>query len=181
MSSGKYIDLNNFKEEDVDLGDIEVSLNHINRFTGHHSDVPPLTVAQHSLLCLTLAEMDDPEDRLLHKWVFVHDFAEAYIGDVATPVKRAMGSLWHNFADPIEATVDRAIMGKTMPPEMHDQVKMYDLCALDIERRVMWNSQFGKDKWPTAPINFGNIKDKEQLFFNCTTGDVAVRKIVDIL
>lgn len=166
MSSGKYIDLNAFTSEDVKVLDIETSLNNILRFNGHHSEVKPLTVAQHSLLCLELARLIEPEDNELHTWVFCHDFAEAYIGDVATPVKKAMGSIWYNFASPIEATVDRAIMGQTCPAEMHDRVKIYDLCALDIERRVMWSSQYGKDKWPTAPLNLGTVSDKEDLFMS---------------
>lgn len=164
MSSGKYIDLANFTSEDVEIADIEVSLNQIVRFTGHYSDVPPLTVAEHSLLCLQLAQMLEPDDKELHRWVFMHDFAEAYIGDVATPVKRAMGSHWYNFATPIEQSVERALTGLTMAPDMHDKVKVYDLAALDIERRVIWKSQYGKDKWPTSPLNLGTVEDKETLF-----------------
>lgn len=180
MSSGRYIDLANFTEEDVEMVDIETSLNNIARFTGHYSDEKPLSVAEHSLLCLNLAKLMEPDDGELHLWVFMHDFAEAYIGDVATPVKRAMGDRWHSFATPIEQTVERACMGLTMPPEMHDRVKLYDLSALDIERRVMWSSQYGKDKWPMAPLNFGTIDDKKSFFYE-VKGEIRVRNIWESL
>lgn len=166
LSSGKYVDLANFTSSDVELADISTSLNGIERFTGHWKDTPPLTVAQHSFLCLMLAQIMEPDDEELHRWVFCHDFAEAYIGDVASPVKKAMGSAWYDFANPIEATVELAVMGKHISPEMSDRVKVYDLCSLDIERRVMWSSQYGKDKWPMAPLNFGTLEDKANLFEN---------------
>lgn len=164
MSSGKYIDMGNFTEKDVNIHDINVSLNHILRFNGHYSDFVPLTVAQHSLLCLRMAQIFEPDEYLLHQAVLQHDFAEAYIGDVATPIKRAMGSLWTEFATPIEETVEIAFLGAKMGPEMHDRVKVYDTAALDVERRVIWGSQYGKDKWPASPLGIGTLEDKYRLF-----------------
>jgi len=164
VSSGKYVDLGNLKQDDISIKDIEVSLNNVIRFTGHYADVPPLTVAQHSMLCLTMAEMFEPDDTELHMAVFSHDFAEAYIGDVASPIKKAMGNHWYNFSEPIERVVEEALLPFDITPEMHDRVKIYDLASLDIERRVMWSSQYGKDKWPASPLNVGSMKDKQDLF-----------------
>ena len=171
MSSGRYIDLENLVPEDMDIADVETSLNHIQRFTGHHKDAKPLTVAQHTLLCLTMAELFEPDDLELHKAVLVHDFAETYIGDVATPVKRAMGDRWHSFATPIEQLVEMAFYGSYIGPELHDRVKLYDLASLDIERRVMWSSQYGKDKWPACPLNVGTLEDKMELYNMATQND----------
>ena len=164
MSSGRYVDMGDFKEEDVDLKDINVSLNHMIRFNGHHSDFEPLTVAQHSLLCYNMAVIFEPDQYLLHQAVLQHDFAEAYIGDVSTPVKRAMGGRWTTFATPIEEIVEKVFLGAPMGPEMHDRVKVYDTASLDIERRVMWGSQLGRDKWPASPLGVGNLEDKYDLF-----------------
>lgn len=163
MSSGKYVDLNNLTEDMIDLGDINMSLNHIYRFTGHHKNRAPLTVAQHSKLCLMLAQTMHPNDTELHKAVLSHDFAEAYIGDVATPVKRAMGDRWYQFAKPLEALVERAVMGYNFDQDMHDQVKIFDLMALDIERRSMWDSQVGMDKWPVVNSQH-TLESKRALF-----------------
>lgn len=164
MSSGKYVDLNNLRLEDMNIEDIGRSLSHILRFTGHFKDVPPLSVAQHSLLCLYMGQLFEPDDTELHLALLTHDFAEAYIGDVSSPVKKAMGDKWYNFAQPIEDLVDIRFFGSLVPPELHDRVKTYDLAALDIERRVMWGSQYGKDKWPACPLNVGTIEDKTELF-----------------
>lgn len=172
MSSGKYVDLNNLTPEDMVIEDVNTALNNIIRFTGHYKDSRPLTVAQHSLLCLTMAELFEPDDDDLHLATLTHDFAEAYIGDVASPVKQAMGDRWYSFAKPIEQTVEIAFYGSNMDPEMHDRVKLYDLAALDIERRVMWSSQYGKEKWPASPLNVGSMEDKLQLYKMAVAEDV---------
>jgi len=166
LASGKYVDLNDLQPEDIHLSDIERSLNYITRFTGHWKDVEPLTVAQHSYLCLALAEEYEPENYDLHKAVFSHDFAECYIGDVATPVKKAMGDKWYSFSGPIEDVVDIAVSGHVWSEDICERVKLYDLAALDLERRVMWSSQYGKDYWPPCPLDVGTIADKEELFFS---------------
>lgn len=164
MSSGKYVDLNNLSYNYLDIDDVCTSLENIIRFTGHYKDVSPLTVAQHSLLCLHMGQVFEPDDTDLHLALVTHDFAEAYIGDVSTPVKKAMGDKWYNFAQPIEDIVEQRFFGGVVSPELHHRVKIYDLAALDIERRVMWSSQYGKDKWPACPLNVGTIEDKAELF-----------------
>jgi hypothetical protein len=172
LSSGKYVDIGNLQPDDVSIEDVETSLNHIYRFTGHHKDEKPLTVAQHSLLCLRLAEIIEPDDYKLHLAVLIHDFAECIIGDVATPVKRAMGKAWYDFAIPIERIFEEKFFGERVDTELHDRVKLYDLMALDIERRIMWESQYGKDKWPMTPLSFGKLSDKKEIFNRVAENDV---------
>lgn len=164
MSSGKYIDLNNLTEDDLDIDDIVTALSWTYRFNGHHKDMRPLTVAEHSLLCYQLA-YDHRESREVQLAVLTHDFAEAYIGDVSTPMKKAMGDLYHDFATPIERLVSRKFYGGVPSPDVEERVKLYDLAALDIERRVMWTSQAGKDKWPPSPLNVGTIEDKAEYYY----------------
>ena len=165
LSSGQYIDLGNLKEEDLNIKDVEASLNFIPRFTGHHKDEDPLTVAQHSYLCYYMAQLFEPDEYKLHLACLTHDFAESIIGDVSSPIKWAMGDSWYNFAIPIERIFEKKFYGNYVDQEMHDRVKMYDLAALDIERRVLWSSQYGKDKWPASPLNVGTIEDKKNLFY----------------
>lgn len=164
LSTGRYVDLNNFHKADVDLKDIENSLNLTYRFNGHGADFKPLTVAQHSWLCLSLAEEFYEDEDELYKKVFIHDFAEAYIGDVATPVKKALGQAWYDFADPIENAVNSAFLSSPVSDEDRQKIKMCDLTSLDIERRCMWKSQLGKDKWPEGHKDYGNLSDKNALF-----------------
>lgn len=164
VSSGKYVDVNNLTVNDLHILDVEQSLNCITRFTGHWKDVPPLTVAQHSQLCLNLAEMFEPEDKELHLAVLIHDFSESILGDVATPIKRAMGDHWKSFAKPIERLFELKFFDGYVDLELHDRVKLYDLASMDIERRVMWSSMYGKDKWPASPLVTGSLEDKKEMF-----------------
>lgn len=160
MSSGRYIDLVNLCAEDLDITDVNTSLNNIVRFTGHHKNNKPLTVAQHSLLCLSFAEILEPNDKDLHRAILTHDFAEAYIGDVAFPVKQAMGDSWYSFAKPIEQKVEEVFYGGVMSPEMHRRVKNYDLASLEAEKRSMWNNLTRSKEGLISPINLGILSEK---------------------
>lgn len=171
MSSGKYIDLANFSPEDVDIRDIETALNRLTRFTGH-GEYPPLTIAQHSILCRRLCAIDHPVNYNLQLAVFVHDAAEAYFGDVATPVKKSLGKAWYDFATPIEDAVNTALLGYIPDEIEHAAIKYYDAMALDIERRVIWSSQRGKDKWPEFNSRM-TLEDKAALFYETKNlGDI---------
>lgn len=167
MSSGKYIDLNNLKEEDLDIQDVLTALSMTYRFNGHCKDERPLTVAEHSWLCYAMAE-DNDEPIEVQLGCFIHDFAEAYIGDVSSPMKKAMGQIYYDFARPIEHLVECKFFGGPMPPEVKERVKLYDLASLDIERRVMWSSQVGKDKWPPCPLDMGTMENKENWYWTAT-------------
>lgn len=177
MSSGIYVDLANLSEKDLDIKDISNSLNNITRFTGHYKDIKPLTVAQHSYLCYYMGRLFEPDEKDLHLALLIHDFAEAYIGDVSTPVKKAMGDRWYSFSEPLEQLVEDCFFGGLVSPDMHQRVKMYDLAALDIERRVMWSSQFGKDKWPACPLNVGTISDKTELFNTVKNQEIDLENV----
>ena len=144
----------NFTEDDVDINDINTSLNYTYRFSGHHKDVEPLTVAQHSVLVANLAKVLFPDEEDVYRASIVHDMAEAYYGDVTTPVKRMMGDSWYKFTGPIDEAVHLKFGVNWYDIELNgveEKVKICDLMALDIERRVMWTSQLGKDKWPQLP------------------------------
>lgn len=78
-STGRFVDLLHPKPEMVAIEDIAHALSKINRFTGHTSR--PYTVADHCLL----ASYMGIGGRLA---CLLHDAAEAYLGDVASPLKR---------------------------------------------------------------------------------------------
>lgn len=121
--TGRAIDLANFSEEDVRLPDIAHALSLINRFTGHTK--APYSVAQHSVLVSRIVE----ERNAL--WGLMHDASEAYLGDVATPLKMMLP----NYRE-LEEQVQRVVAAKfgLKWPMPHD-IKEADLRALMAEKR----------------------------------------------
>jgi uncharacterized protein len=176
LAGGRYVDLNNLTEADIDIDDINVALNYIHRFNGHHKDNTPLTVAQHTLLCVNIGSLIFPDDNEIRIATIIHDFGEAYYGDISTPIKHAFGEAFKSFAKPIDDAVDRKFWGIGGPNQtIKDCVKVCDLISLDIERRAMWKSQHGKDKWPTTPDIKLSLLDKQAMF-----DEVAQIKFVDL-
>lgn len=122
---------------DIRLEDIIHALPRIPRFTAHAVGPWPWTVADHLLLCLELAQKVCPTDRKLHASVLVHDFHEAYIGDISNPLKRTISIVaGKDVLKEIEGYLDAAIheaIGFTPEPDHADVVHEIDMLALSIE------------------------------------------------
>jgi 5'-deoxynucleotidase YfbR-like HD superfamily hydrolase len=166
VSSGKYLDLAKLTVEDVDIHDINQSLNYLYRFTGHHKDKEPLTVAQHTRLCMILARDLFWDDPVVEFDCLLHDMPEAYYGDIATPLKKRFGDTYRNYAQDIDDLVYMKLwcLDDEFTPDVENKRKICDGLALDIERRNMWRDQRGKDKWPEVEARGLSLKDKEELF-----------------
>lgn len=80
--TGALVDLMEFSPDHVRLPDIAHALSMINRFTGHTT--VPYSVAQHSVV---VSQICDQEIAL---WGLLHDASEAYLGDVARPLKQIL-------------------------------------------------------------------------------------------
>lgn len=134
--------------EHVHLRDISEALAKLCRFTGHTRW--PYSVAQHSLYVADLVRAYGRIDA--EPYALLHDAHEAYVGDVATPMKRALDALGRESAgrptnpsassalDRLVDPIDRAIharFGLAWPPapDVQDIVKHCDLMALATERR----------------------------------------------
>lgn len=79
--TGKLVDPFALEREDIDIRDIAHHLSNLCRYTGAG---PFYSVAQHSLLVADY--FVKPEERLAG---LLHDAAETYINDIASPLKRA--------------------------------------------------------------------------------------------
>lgn len=79
IASGGSFDLAEPLAVDVKIEDIACALSRINRYTGHTRW--PYSVAQH---CCIVAEYCPPEFQLE---ALLHDAAEAYVGDISSPLK----------------------------------------------------------------------------------------------
>ena len=143
MSSGRLVDLANFSRKDVILSDISQAINLIYRFGGSWQRVRPLTVGQHSLLCMRLAEMHG-EDTLTQMSCLTHDFGEAYVGDVCTSIKKLLGPAWKDFANPIEDVVDEVCNPWGLAD--HKVIKSYDILSYQIESSCMFTDTPKVDK-----------------------------------
>ena len=81
--SGVKFDFDNFTDDDLKLEDIAHSLGMQCRVRGHCSVF--YSVAQHSVLVSQVAEALG--GRGAGQWGLLHDAAEAYVGDIPTPMK----------------------------------------------------------------------------------------------
>lgn len=131
-----HLDLSLLREEDIVETDIFQALPHINRYTGH--TLFPYSVAQH---CLQLSAALDVygADPNVVEWALVHDFAEAYINDIASPFKRSAADL-AGLEDAIMAILARRY---GLTPECPSAVKEWDKRICNNELTAMRPGQTG--------------------------------------
>lgn len=147
--TGRAVDFTALRPEDVSIVDIAVALSRIPRFTGHTAR--PYSVAHHSLYC---AEIVRPGTKAMRWVALLHDATEAYIGDVSSPLKRAMrtGPRGRSAYDVIEAQVYHAIALRfRLPAKLPSEVKTADLRALLSEKRDLGFSRAPRE-WGEFPV-----------------------------
>lgn len=111
--------------------DVIYGLAHINRFCGHAGTY---SVAQHSVL---VAEQLRPEWKL---YGLLHDAAEAYTGDITTPVKRWLVDEGQWQLEAMTERVECAVYAAAdltypVPETIAEAVHVADVRALMTERR----------------------------------------------
>lgn len=130
--SGRTVNLLDPQPAGIAIGDVAHGLARICRFAGQIE--PWWSVADHALLCRDLMiDVGYPELALeaLH-----HDSAEAYLGDVITPLKRELGETYRRITHGVDRAigvafdVDDARFGD-------DVVRDVDRAALHIEARAL--------------------------------------------
>lgn len=160
LPSGKVIDFNNLKNYDFTVEEIADLLSHVKRFNGYGIDV-----ASHSLwVANTLFYLTgNPHIALLG---LMHDAQEAYIGDIATPVKDLAGSDWGR----LENNVQRAILWHLNIKHEYNLgaealIKLVDQVSLKFEYQQMKAARIYKEDnegvWEAALANVPNIDDLE--------------------
>lgn len=129
--SGIAFDLLNPQPEMILIEDIAHSLALINRFNG--AAIFPYSVAQHSLYVACLL----PPKLKLHG--LLHDAAEAYVGDMVSPLKKIMPEYKE-----VEANISKVVadvFGLSYPEPL--EVKKADLAVLSAEREQVLHPSYG--------------------------------------
>lgn len=160
--SGRVVDLSRFSEDDICVDDIAHALSQIIRFTGHAK--APYSVAQHSLL---VAEISPPEHRL---WALLHDASEAYLGDVASPLK----TLLPQYRE-LEEKFQKVIAGRFgLSWPIPACVKHADRVALMTEKRdlLLTKHEWPGEFTPEVPLHIVNV-------LPCWEAEVALRDAIN--
>jgi hypothetical protein len=136
LRSGRYFDFVNPTVDMIDPGDIAWALARICRFNGHSKGF--YSVAQHSVLVASICPRNDEFAGLMH------DAAEAYVGDMVSPLKQ----LCPDFKV-VETRVERVIAERFgLPWPNPPSIKHADLRLLRTEQRDLTTGS--KDTWSSA-------------------------------
>lgn len=171
VAAGHYVDLVAPDPDDIDIHSIGAALSKICRFGGH---VPRFySVAEHSVLAATTAvEHEGVNCSAAIKAVFLHDAAEAYIGDMIRPLKNMMGEFRR-----IERLFERAIEQRFNVDfqEHGDLIKRVDNILLLAEKKKLFPDDCaqwsGLDSIESVDVLFYFLQsDEAEILFQQTAG-----------
>jgi uncharacterized protein len=140
---GGYIDFADPQPEAIWLGDVAVALAHTCRFGGHVARF--YSVAEHALLVRQLVRehFGRPDLGLaaLH-----HDSHEAYVGDLPTPLKAALGVGYRAMVDRLDGAIAEAF-GLGFADLHHPIIRKADELALRWEASRLKRSRGVSGEW----------------------------------
>lgn len=147
-ASGVRIDLNHPIPEMFNIQDIAGALSNICRFGGHSSAF--YSVAQHSVIVANMAPVH------LKKEALMHDAAEAYLGDVISPLKYELGLKYTMIEDAFNCAIAKRFKLACLDGEPYRIIKKLDMEVLAIEHQALLQGDF--EPW-TKLLNKYNLLD----------------------
>lgn len=135
----RWVDPTAMAAADIDIRDIAHALAMKCRYSGHCPGF--YSVAQHSVIVSRLCEKN-PLAGLLH------DAHEAYLADIATPVKRSLRECGAIVFDVIAAGIDAAVCECFNLPTLDvPEVREADKAAFDVEWAAFFGNGVKLDLW----------------------------------
>jgi len=150
------------RSEDFKIEDIAHALSQLCRFTGHTKEF--YSVAQHSVAVSCLVRPEFALEGLLH------DAAEAYLGDVSSPLKFLLPK-YQAIENLIQDSIAKAFKLNTSFPAQKE-IKLADLRMLALERELLlpvgplWDSLKGVQSAPAELLAscWNSAQAREQFF-----------------
>ncbi len=144
VATGRLLDVASLKSWEVELEDIATALSNLCRFTGHVREF--YSVAQHCFEVSRLAEVlaQKSLNQNIPNWAtfvgkrgLLHDAHEAYIGDVATPIKSVMcdGFEFEDMVDGIDEAIFKRFGVNATACGLRDVIDTADERMLATEKR----------------------------------------------
>lgn len=121
--SGKYINFVDYTDNVYDISDIAHALSNLCRFTGHCTEF--YSVAQHCVHASYCVPIEFAFEALMH------DRIEAYLGDIASPLKQLLPD-YKNMEHGLEEDSAWTFM---LPTKMSPEVRAADIKMLATEKR----------------------------------------------
>jgi uncharacterized protein len=149
VSAGHYVDLLNPDPATIDINSIAAGLSKICRFGGQCPHF--YSVAEHCVHATALAISDGLVGDTIRA-VFLHDAAEAYIGDMVKPLKVMMPQ-YADVERRMEASIEKAFNVDFL--RWAETIKFFDRAMLKAEKTTMWPND--KEKW----AGFSEIEDRD--------------------
>jgi hypothetical protein len=123
--SGRQFHYFDTQPDQIDIGDIAHALSMACRFSGHIKHF--YSVAEHSVACSRLVPKEDALAALLH------DASEAYIADIAKPIKEYMGD-YKKIEDSIMGSISKKF---EFQYPLNDAIKYADMVMLSTEAHYL--------------------------------------------
>jgi hypothetical protein len=135
--SGRKVDLEYPKPEDISIEDIAHALSRICRYGGHCKDF--YSVAEHSLLVEKVIDANFPDCKPMSMAALLHDAAEAYLGDIITPLKKTLTQTTYIEGRWLDTIAEKFKLSVKLNP-LPRSVKSADKFILAIEVKTLFSS-----------------------------------------